>query len=272
MQWFVQPDSIVRRIWGDSDLVLLIFGGGAAEFALNRAVDWLFFTGALPADPLGRLFSTAAYAQDIVFADQAQAERTLARIRAVHGAVERQRSERIPDWAHRDVLYMLIDYSERVFALLYRPLEAVEQRELYDVFRRVGIGLGIPDLPEDYDGWKLDRDSHLENDLVFSPHTSALYAAYRRDLGVWRYFLLRQIQAMLVPAHVHQLLNLPRFHWLRPSTRLYPTLMRLGLRSLMQRVLIPPRFIVDVQRLHNPALLQEPTAIEIGPKQITFHN
>ncbi len=41
---FVDRRSIVRRIWGDPNLVLLIFAGAAAEFALNRAVDWLFFT------------------------------------------------------------------------------------------------------------------------------------------------------------------------------------------------------------------------------------
>jgi len=60
MDAFVRKGSIVRRIWGDADLVLLVFAGAAAEFALNRAVDWLFVTGALPRDPLGRLFSTAA--------------------------------------------------------------------------------------------------------------------------------------------------------------------------------------------------------------------
>src|SRR4051812_33768927 len=99
-------------------MVLLVFAGSAAEFALNRAVDWLFFTGKLPADPVGRLFATASYSQHIVFADDETAERTLSGIRAAHAAVERQRGEKTPDWAHRDVLYMLIDYSERAHELL----------------------------------------------------------------------------------------------------------------------------------------------------------
>jgi len=51
-------------------MVLLIFTGSAAEFALNREVDWLFFTGKLPADPVGRLISTASHARQIVFADE----------------------------------------------------------------------------------------------------------------------------------------------------------------------------------------------------------
>src|SRR5215212_9595884 len=136
---FVGRDSIVRRIWGDGDIVLLVFAGCAAEFALNRAVDWLFFTGKLPSDPLGRLFATAGYAQQIVFADELTASCTLNRIRMVHQAVERQRGQAIPEWAHRDVLYMLIDYSERAHEMLDRALTADEQSELYDVFYRVGI-------------------------------------------------------------------------------------------------------------------------------------
>src|ERR1041385_3898055 len=99
---FVDRRSIVRRIWGDADLVLLVFAGSAAEFALNRAVDWLFFTGKIPSDPVGRLFSTVRYAQQIVFADEETAAHTLGRINAVHGAVERQRGLSIPDWAFRD--------------------------------------------------------------------------------------------------------------------------------------------------------------------------
>ena len=163
---FVRPGSIVRRIWGDADMVLLIFTGSAAEFALNREVDWLFFTGKLPADPIGRLISTASHARQIVFADELTATRTFERIRAAHAGVERQRGQRIPDWAHRDVLYMLIDYSERAHELLVGPLNAEAKDDLYDVFFRVGTGLGIPDLPSSYARWKIDREAHLRRDLV----------------------------------------------------------------------------------------------------------
>jgi len=155
-------------------MVLLVFAGSAAEFALNRAVDWLFFTGKLPGDPIGRLFSTAAYAQQIVFADLSTASRTLDRMRAVHQAVERQRGQQIPHWAHRDVLYMLIDYSERAHELFARPLNAGEQRELYDVFYRVGSGLQIPDLPRTYADWRADRELHLRRDLLCGEATEAV--------------------------------------------------------------------------------------------------
>ena len=199
MAAFVDHGSIVRRIWGDADLVLLVFAGSAAEFALNRAVDWLFFTGALPRDPIGRLFSTAAHAQGIVFADEPTAARTLGRIRDVHQAVERARGQAIPAWAHRDVLYMLIDYSERAHELLVRPLSPDERRDLYSVFRRVGTGLAIPDLPPTYDDWRADRVRHLHRDLLRSAATDALFARYRAHLGPFRYRLL--VQQSGRPAH-----------------------------------------------------------------------
>ena len=66
----MKEDSVVRRIWGKGDTILFIFAGAAAEFALNKAVDWLYFTGRLPADPLARLFSTVSYARIIVFAER----------------------------------------------------------------------------------------------------------------------------------------------------------------------------------------------------------
>jgi uncharacterized protein (DUF2236 family) len=251
---FVDRDSIVRRIWGDGDMILLVFAGSAAEFALNRAVDWLFFTGKLPADPIGRLFSTASYAQHIVFADECTAARTLDRIRAVHAAVEGQRGERIPDWAHRDVLYMLIDYSERAHEMLARPLTAEEQRELYDVFHRVGTGLGIPDLPGTYGEWRIDRELHLRRDLVRGKGTDALYAQYRKHLGPWRYQLLLRLQSILTPEHVRGLLRLKSGAWLRPLLRCYPLLVRAGLRTIIQRLLMPTAYLEAARGLdHRPA-------------------
>ena len=250
---FVRRGSIVRRIWGDGDMVLLVFAGSAAEFALNRAVDWLFFTGKLPGDPIGRLFATAGYAQQIVFADELTASCTLARIRAVHQAVERQRGQPIPEWAHRDVLYMLVDYSERAHELLARPLTADEQSELYDVFYRVGIGLGISGLPPSYDGWRADRESHMRRDLLRSHGTEALYAQYHRHLGPWRYHLLLRIQAMLAPAHVRKLLRLRAAAWLRPLVRLYPILVRAGFRPVIQRLLMPSSYLPAVRGLDHHA-------------------
>jgi uncharacterized protein (DUF2236 family) len=245
---FVTRGSIVRKIWGDPELVLLIFAGSAAEFALNRAVDWLFFTGKIPNDPIGRLFSTVRYAQEIVFADEETATRTLSRINAVHGAVEHERGQRIPDWAFRDVLYMLVDYSERSYQMLYGALSAAEREEVYAVFRRVGEGLNIKELPEDYRQWQSDRQAHLERDLAYSKHTALLYRQYRRHLGEWRYRILLQVQGVLVPGRVRRLLRLRRRAVFSALVDGYRYLEGLGLRSLIRRLLIQPRYWDEVEK------------------------
>jgi len=246
---FVARGSVVRRIWGDAELVLLVFAGSAAEFALNRAVDWLFFTGRIPNDPVGRLFSTVGYAQAIVFADSETAARTIARINASHAAVEGARGRSIPGWAFRDVLYMLVDYSERAHRLLYGPLRPAEREEVYAVFRRVGEGMNIAGLPQDYRGWQADRREHLERDLAFSSHTALLYRQYRRHLGGWRYQILLQVQALLAPERVRGLLRLkpaPLFSALAGG---YSHVDALGLRRLVRRLLVQPRYWGEADKL-----------------------
>ena len=250
---FVAKGSVVRRIWGDGDMVMVVFAGCAAEFALNRAVDWLFFTGKLPGDPIGRLFSTASYSQAIVFADESTAGRTLARIRAIHESVEAKRGERIPDWAHRDVLYMLIDYSERAHELLAAPLNADEQEEVYDVFHRVGIGLGIPDLPPNYGAWRSDRERHMRRDLHLSKGTRELFRQYRVQLGGWRYAILLRLQSILLPDFVSDLIGMKRSRPMRALLKAYPIVARAGLSGVMRRLLMPSRYLPAVNALDYDA-------------------
>src|SRR5688572_7633812 len=248
---FVARGSVVRKIWGDPELVLLVFAGSAAEFALNRAVDWLFFTGKIPNDPIGRLFSTVRYAQEIVFADEETARRTLERINAIHGGVERQRGAKIPDWAFRDVLYMLIDYSERAHRMLYGPLAPAEREELYLVFRRVGEGLNVKALPGGYEEWRADRRLHLVRDLDHSRHTALLYGQYRRHLGEWRYQILRGVQALLVPERVRRLLRLRRRTIFSALVGGYGQLVIPELRPLVRRLMVQPRYWDEVKQMER---------------------
>lgn len=250
---FVDRRSIVRTIWGSPDLILLIFAGSAAEFALNRAVDWLFFTGKIPRDPIGRLFSTVGYAQEIVFATEETARHTLGRINAIHGSVERQRGQTIPDWAYRDVLYMLVEYSERAYRVLHRPLSASQQHDLYEVFRRIGEELRIPELPPTYAEWRLDRRRHLDRDLAYSRHTALLFRQYRLHLGFCRYQLLLQVQALLVPDEVRRLLRLSPNKLPPGLVRAYGTVARYNLRSVIHGLLIPPRYWAEVRKFDRMA-------------------
>jgi uncharacterized protein (DUF2236 family) len=246
----VQHD-VTREIWGDGDTILLIFAGAAAEFAVNRAVDWLFFTDALPRDPLPRLFRTVRYAQSIAFACPDDAARTLKRIRQVHASVEWQRGQAIPAWAHRAVLYMLIDYSERAAHLLRGPLGATRQEALYADFRRIGRGLGIVDLPPTYTAWKTDRARRLTEDLAWSPLTARLYEAYRHHLGPVRYELLRRIQAILVPSHLRTMLRLPTSVSGPSLLAVWRAIRALRLGPVVRRLVVPPPHWGDLGRLER---------------------
>ena len=242
MDYFVAENSVVRTIWGKADTVLFIFAGAAAEFALNKAVDWLYFTGRLPADPLARLFSTVEYARKIVFAERAAAEKAIDTIAAIHGAVEARRGMAIPAWAYRDVSFLLIDYSIRAFEALERPLTLVEREEIFDVFARVARRMGIPDLPATYAAWLPVRQQHLEADLEFSRFTADLYQQYRKHLGPLRYWLLRHGQRLVVPATVRELLHLGGASALRPVLPLYRQTQRLALGRWLKAALLPPGY------------------------------
>jgi uncharacterized protein (DUF2236 family) len=246
---FVRSDSVVRKIWGNADTVLLIFAGASAEFPLNKAVDWLYYTGRLPSDPIGRLFSTVQYAQQIVFARYDNALRAIDKITAIHKAIESSRSSKIPDSAYLDVLFMLIDYSIRSAELLGHPLTETDKMEVFDVFHRVGARMGLNGLPHDYSHWLLMRDDYLMTSLVRSPYTEDLYRQYLRHLGILRYYLLRQVQTLLVPKRVRLLLSLPRLPFFRPVLWLYQLSRWIKLDKLVKAIVLPAAYKQEIASL-----------------------
>jgi hypothetical protein len=264
MSYFVAPASIVRRIWGSADTVLFIFAGAAAEFALNKAVDWLYFTGRLPADPLDRLFSTVDYARRIVFASRAGAEKAIDTIAAIHGAVEAKRGRAIPDWAYRDVLFMLIGYSIRAFEVLERRLTEAECVEIMAVFTRVGQRMGIPDLPTTYAAWQVARQQHLAQHLLLSPYTEDLYVQYRKHLGGPRYHLLRAVQGLVVPPAVRELLDLPPGGLISPAVAAYRLTKPWPLSQWAKNAMLPAEYRGRIRALNAPPLA-EPAVLDARP-------
>jgi uncharacterized protein (DUF2236 family) len=249
MRYFVNPDSIVRKIWGRADTTLFIFAGSAAEFALNKAVDWLYYTGKLPADPLGRLFSTVTYARQIIFSEEEDALRAIDKITAIHKGVEQSRGAQIPDWAYRDVLFMLIDYSIRSFELLDRPLTIAEKTEIFNVFYRLGLRMGLTGLPVNFVQWKRMREEHLQENLVQSTYTEHLYKQYKKHLGWLRYTLVIKVQGMLVPDRVNHLLDLGKPSWIKPILATYRLLRRIKMESFVRDILLPTEYKVQIKGL-----------------------
>lgn len=239
MNYFVDEKSIVREIWKRTDTVLLIFAGSAAEFALNKAVDWLYYTGKIPTNPLERLFSTVEYAQKIIFLEEQMALATIDKITQIHQGVEQSRGKAIPDWAYRDVLYMLIDYSIRSFELLERKLEQYEKEEIFDVFMKLGIRMNLKNLPPNYNDWLIDRNIHLINDLEKGKFTIHLFEQYKKHLGSFRYFILLQIQQILVPKIVHKKLFTTSYFPTILAIKMYKFSRILKLDNLIKSILLP---------------------------------
>jgi len=252
MQFFVEKDSIVRKIWGKSDTVLFIFAGAAAEFALNKAVDWLYFTGKLPADPIARLFSTVSYARRIVFSSLDEANKAIDTIRQIHTAVEENRGSSIPDWAYRDVLFMLIHYSIASYELLEKKLTEEDKEEVYNVFYRVGTRMGLKELPLNYIDWLPVREAHLIEDLQKSEYTADLFRQYKKHLGAMRFKVLIEGQKLVVPARVKELLQFSDLSLLTPVVPLYKVSRLMKMDWLLKNILLPSEYKDQINELDVP--------------------
>jgi len=149
---------------------------------------------------------------------------------------------------------MLIAYSQRAHELMAGPLRAAQLEDLFASFLQVGRALHIPQLPETYEQWLQDRERHIERDLAYSDFTRRLFEQYRRQLGPWRYQLLLEIQALLVPQRVRELLKLrPKPLLIGSCLQAYSVAGRFGLQALAQRVLIPEAYWSEIDKL-KPAI------------------
>ncbi len=249
MDLFVKEHSVVRKIWGKSDTVLFIFAGAAAEFALNKAVDWLYFTGKLPSDPLGRLFSTVRYARMIVFSPADDANKAIDTMRKIHSGVEEKRGAAIPDWAYRDVLFMLIHYSIAAYELLEEKLTDAEKEEVYNVFYRVGDRMGLTGLPLTYLQWLPVREAHLMENLQKSDYTVDLFQQYKKHLGAVRFKVLTEGQKLVCPARVKSLLPFGEHSLLTPLIPIYKMSRVMKMDRLLKNILLPSDYREQIDEL-----------------------
>ncbi|RZL34374.1 MAG: DUF2236 domain-containing protein [Pedobacter sp.] len=249
MDNFVDNNSIVRKIWSNPDAVLFIFAGAAAQFSLNKAVDWLYFTGKLPNDPLGRLFSTVAYAQKIVFSSTTKANAAIDQITQIHQNVENARNSKIPDWAYRDVLFMLIDYSIRAYELLENELKQPQKDEVVNVFCRVGSRMKIKNLPNNHNEFKVIYEQDLKQNLVYGNFSEDLYKQYKKHLGLPRYFLMKKVQSILVPNHVKSLLKLGNGIGIKTLIKCYKILKMINLSEILKVLILPKAYQTQIKNI-----------------------
>jgi hypothetical protein len=163
--------------------------------------------------------------------------------------VEEKRGTKIPAWAYRDVLFMLIDYSIRAYELLERRLTAAEKEETFAVFYTIGARMGLEELPVTYNGWLIMRKGHLQQNLISSHFTKHLYLQYKKHLGFTRYWVLKQAQLLVAPASVRRLASLPAIPFLLPVVQVYKFARMIKIDGLMKNAILPRAYKLQVQNL-----------------------
>lgn len=168
-----------------------------------------------------------------------EANRAIDTIKQIHTAVEQNRDEVIPDWAYRDVLFMLIHYSIAAYELLETKLTGEEKEEVYNVFYRVGVRMELKALPLTYNEWLPVREANLQEDLQNSTYTADLFKQYEKHLGTMRFKVLIEGQKLVVPNRVKQLLHFSSFSLLIPVMPVFKISMLMKMDWLLKNILLP---------------------------------
>ncbi len=212
----------------------------------------LFFTGRLPGAPVERFFETVRFAQGVFFADPASATDAVERINRIHRRVEEARGEEIPQWAYRDMLFILIDYGERAHEAVFGAMTEAERASHFGVALALGQAMRLSGLPATYADYRDQRHRQLLEDYARGPLTEELYASYRRALGPWRYRLLRLVQASVLPEELRGVLRLESNPLVDELLQYYRFVPGGGnkLRPL-HGVLLPGRFAKQLRKMEH---------------------
>src|SRR5678809_815824 len=197
-------------------------------------------------------FSTVRYARRIVFSPGNEANKAIDAMRQIHTVVEQNRGFSIPDWAYRDVLFMLIYYSIASYELLEKKLSDEENEEVFNVFYRVGERMGLKDLPLTYSNWLPVRKAHLMEDLQKSEFTSDLFKQYKKHLGAMRFKVLIEGQKLVVPDNVKELLDFSDFSLLTPVVPLYKISRLMKMDWLLKNIILPSEYKDQINELDVP--------------------
>jgi ER-bound oxygenase mpaB/B'/Rubber oxygenase, catalytic domain len=250
-EYFISENSPVRAVWAHPERALMVFAGASAEFALNKAVDWLYFTGKLPEDPLGRLFSTISYSQKILLAKKEDALEAIKMVNHIHRSVENKRGLNIPEWAYRDVLYILIYYTIKAYEISHGSINLKQKESIFETFLLLGKHMNISNLPLDFEAWEVDREIHLVENLAYTGFTEDLFQKYKKQLGSLRFWILLEGQKELLPTHVKQLLNFKEVSKIGILLKLYPYLNNRIIISKLPLILIPEKYHSELEKLND---------------------
>ncbi|WP_304236886.1 DUF2809 domain-containing protein [Jiulongibacter sediminis] len=189
----------IKRVWSDPDAILLIFAGCSAEFALSKHVDWLFFTGKIPNQPIDRMVSTLSYAQKLLFTDPETRKIHLQQLVEIHAGVGQKRGFQIPNEAFMDVLNMLIFQTIEAYETCFAKLSQIEKEEIFLEFRSIGEGMQIQNLPNTWEECQQWRAIAMQANYSFSHESNKLFDAYKRNLGSFTFGALKFVYKAFLP-------------------------------------------------------------------------
>jgi hypothetical protein len=159
---------------------------------------------------------------------------------------------RSPQWAYRDMLFILINYGERAHEVVFGAMTEAERASHFGVGLALGRAMHLSGLPSTYAEYRDQRHRQLLEDYARGHLTDELYASYRRALGSWRFRLLQVVQASVLPDELQDVLRLesnPLVEELLSCYRFVPG----GGNKLrpLHNVLLPGRFAKQLRQMEH---------------------
>ena len=167
------PGSVSWRI----DRELVVLAGGSCALLLQAAhpsvAAGVAQHSTYATDPFGRLLRTLESSFSVVFGSRSDAEATIRRVNAIHGAVRGLRADGRPYsaldaeallWVHAT----LVDTALRVYDRFVAPLSGADAQAYHEESARVAVALGVPagDLPPTIDGLREWMDEMMAGGRV----------------------------------------------------------------------------------------------------------
>lgn len=250
--------EVYNKIWSSTDNLILIYVGSAADFALNPENHWLFYTGNLPNDPQKRFIRTLAFHQMLIHTDAEKVPEIASRIRNIHSKIEEKRSQEegasqtISNQAFLEVSDMILDYAIRGYEYLnHRQLTPAEKQQFYSDMHYINEQMGVSGQPESYSEWEQVRMLDIESRLAKNEFTDKLYAAYKKDMGFFKYQLLINFQSWFVNSRVAEKLKLKRRSWFFPIYKLYPIIRNPVLLRILLWLILKPDTVKAIYGLNR---------------------
>jgi len=122
---------------------------------------------------------------------------------------------------------------------------------VFSVFYRVGSRMGLRGLPETFAAWQIMRQTHLHQNLQYSPYTNDLFSQYRKHLGLVRYRILLEAQKLVVPQEVSTLLGSSKISFLKPFISLYKLSRSMKADWLLKALILPAKYKDEIKALDS---------------------